>query len=197
MSDNDYDYEFSDREDQYSGHSDNGSSVHGSDFEYEGGGRNGEEDDQDQYEGDVADDNSSLLMQPSLQMCTKHKPGAMVEICKVCSTALAMVRPEVAKQWLAPVPVAPQPSALSRYSGRSDEKPPTLVFSLSTLELAYNTFTQGRFRGKSHFPDLVKKFLTLPPDQHEKLVPDLKLETFFKKLEGEKRFKKVEIWGTV
>ena len=37
MSDNDYDYEFSDREDQYSGHSDNGSSVHGSDFEYEGG----------------------------------------------------------------------------------------------------------------------------------------------------------------
>ena len=78
-----------------------------------------------------------------------------------------------------------------RYSGRSDEKAPTLIFSDFTLELAYNTFTQGRFRGKTHFPELVKKFLTLPPDQHEKLILDLKLEPFFKKLEGEKRFKHI------
>ena len=106
----------------------------------------------------------------------------MIEICIVCSAALTMVRPEVAKQLTAPGSVvAPQPSALTRYSGRSDEKPPTLLFSGATLELAYKTFTQGRFRGKSHFHDLVKKFLTLPADQHEKLVQDLKLEPFFKK----------------
>ena len=124
-------------------------------------------------------------------MCSKHKPGAMIEICKVCSAALAMVRPDIAKQLLAPTQAAVPPSALSRYSGRSDEKAPTLIFSDSTLELAYNTFTQGRFRGKTHFPELVKKFLTLPPDQHEKLILDLKLEPFFKKLEGERRFKHI------
>ena len=80
-------------------------------------------------------------------------------------------------------------SVASRYSGRSDEKPPSMVLTDSTLELALNTFTQGRFRGKNHFRDLVNKYLSLPPMQHEKLVQDLQLEPLFKKIETEKRFK--------
>ena len=193
MSDNDYDYEFSDVGDHHSessGHSED-SRNQDSDYEFEErtiGASVRHEDEDDQYDGNA--DNSSGS-QPTLQMCSKHKPGAMIEICKVCSAALAMVRPEIAKQLLAPTSAAIPPSALSRYSGRSDDKPPTLIFSDSTLELAYNTFTQGRFRGKTHFPELVKKFLTLPPDQHEKLILDLKLEPFFKKLEGERRFKHI------
>ena len=195
MSDNDYDYEFSDSRDNDSYSSDNsvGSRAHESDYEFEEAGtlRN-DEDYRHHHPGEQDEDGSSSQgTKPTLQMCSKHKPGAMIEICKVCSAALAMVRPDIAKQLLAPTQAAVPPSALSRYSGRSDEKAPTLIFSDSTLELAYNTFTQGRFRGKTHFPELVKKFLTLPPDQHEKLILDLKLEPFFKKLEGERRFKHI------
>ena len=29
-----------------------------------------------------------------LQMCSKHKPGNMVEVCKVCSAALAWLGPK-------------------------------------------------------------------------------------------------------
>ena len=105
----------------------------------------------------------------------------------MCSAVLTMVRPEVAKQLLAPV----TRSAVSRYSGRSDDPAPTLIFQETILELATNTFNAGRFRSKSHFNDLVKKFLNLPPVQHEKLVQDLQLEHLFHKLEGEKRFKYV------
>ena len=109
---------------------------------------------EEEYEGvraRHAQDNgdSDHVVPPTLQMCSKHKPGCMIEICIVCSAALTMVRPEVAKQLIAPGSVvAPQPSALTRYPGRSDEKPPTLVFSEASLERAFKTFTQGRFRGK-------------------------------------------------
>ena len=199
MSDREFDYEFSDIDAENSEHSDDRSSEQESDYEFESERRDSDRKESDRpdhraryandgnecFDGDVND----KLLEPTLQMCSKHKPGSMLEVCKVCSAALAMVRPEVAKQLLKHG--GTQPSALARYSGRSDEKPPTLVFSEPTLELAYNTFTQGRFRGKSHFSDLVKKFLTLPVEQHEKLIQDIKLEAFFKKLESEKRFKHI------
>ena len=200
MSDHEYDYEFSDRDADVSEHSDDRYSAQDSDFEYgESDRRDSDRRDSDRsdhrarYEEDGTEgfdvEVSDQLLEPSLQMCSKHRLGSMIEVCKVCSAALAMVRPEVAKELMKPG--STQPSALSRYSGRSDEKPPTLVFSEPTLELAYNTFTQGRFRGKTHFSDLVKKFLTLPVDQHEKLIQDIKLEAFFKKLVSEKRFKHI------
>ena len=122
----------------------------------------------------------------SLQLCPTHPAGEMVEACNDCSKALELLRPEVAKQMLAPLSVS---SVVSRYAGRSDEKTPTMLFSDATLDLAFNTFTQGRFRGKTHFRDLVDKYLTLPPKQHERLVQDLQLEPLFRKLENEKRFK--------
>ena len=55
--------------------------------------------------GNASTDLGSSLGLLNLQMCSKHKPGSMVEVCKVCSAVLTMVRPEVAKQLLAPVTV--------------------------------------------------------------------------------------------
>ena len=51
---------------------------------------------------DQDNDDSDHMVPPTLQMCSKHKPGHMIEVCKVCSAALTMVRPEVAKQLIAP-----------------------------------------------------------------------------------------------
>ena len=122
---------------------------------------------------------------PTLQLCSAHKPGNMVEVCKTCSAALSMVRPEVAKQLIAPVPV----TALTRYSARSDEKPPSLFLPAGIIELAENTFNAGMFRSRSHWNELVQKFLCLPPDQHNRLVKDLQPEQMFRKMESEARFK--------
>ena len=102
MSDHEYDYEFSDRDADVSEHSDDRSSAQESDFEY------GESDrkDSDRRDSDRSDHRaryeedgtegfdvevSDQLLEPSLQMCSKHRPGSMIEGCKVCSAALAMV----------------------------------------------------------------------------------------------------------
>ena len=86
---------------------------------------------------------------PFLQMCSVHKPGAMVEVCKTCNAALSMMRPEVTKQLLSPTSVTE--SVLSRYAGRSDDRPPSMVFSDSTLQLAVKTFR--KVQGKEPFSE--------------------------------------------
>ena len=146
----------------------------------------GEEESEAESGHDDPDAGGSEAQDIPLQLCPRHPTGEMVEACITCSKALGLLRPEVAKQMMAPLTVS---SVVSRYAGRSDEKTPTMLFSDATLDLAFNTFTQGRFRGKTHFRDLVEKYLTLPPKQHERLVQDLQLEPLFKKLENEKRFK--------
>ena len=133
----------------------------------------------------TASDGGNVGVTPTLQLCSAHKPGCMVEVCKTCSAALAMVRPEVAKQLLAPVTA----TALARYSARSDEKPPSLHLPSGIVDLAENTFTAGMFRGRSHWNELVQKYLMLPPDQHNRLVKDLQPEQMFRKMESEARFK--------
>ena len=105
MSDNnDYcNFEFSDRDD-LSHHFDR-SSVRESDFEYEDEkdiGARVDDRDQLEYDEDVDKDATGGVDQPVLQKCSRHKPGAMLEVCKVCSAALSMVRPVVTKQLLAP-----------------------------------------------------------------------------------------------
>ena len=67
---------------------------------------------------------------PTLQLCSAHKPGQMIEVCKTCAAALAMGRPEVAKQFIVPVPV----TALTRYSTRSGEKQPSLFLPAGIIE---------------------------------------------------------------
>ena len=37
------------------------------------------------------DDEQEAAKTPTLQFCSAHKPGMMVEVCKTCSTALALV----------------------------------------------------------------------------------------------------------
>ena len=110
-----------------------------------------------------------------------HPLGAMVE---ACDKALDMLKPEHAKRLLAPK----VQSVATRYSGRSDEKPPAMEFSEATMALAHRTFTQGKFKARSHFQNIVGKYVSLPKKQHDKLVQDLALGPMFKKLENEKRF---------
>ena len=137
--------------------------------------------------GSVAPSVGKAPDMPVVSMCSVHKPGNMIEVCTTCSAALALVRPEIVKQLIAP----PVSNAVKRYLGRSDVKPPSLVFSASILELAERTFFAGRFRSKTHFNDLVKKFISLPPDQHERLGRDLVSEPMFRKYENERRFRHV------
>ena len=111
---------------------------------------------------------------PTLQFCSAHKPGQMIEVCKTCAAALAMGRPEVAKQLIVPVSV----TALTRYSTRSDEKQPSLFLPAGIIELAENTFNAGMFRGRFHWKELEQKYLCQP-------------EQMFMKLESESRFKYV------
>ena len=138
--------------------------------------------------GEVGEDDSNedeSVAIPTLQFCSAHKPGQMIEVCKTCSAALSMLRPEVAKQLVAPI----THTALARYSARSDEKPPTLVLPNGIVELAENIFTAGMFKSRFHWNELIQKFLTLPPEQHDRLVRDLKPEPMFKTMESEPRFK--------
>ena len=100
--------------------------------------------DEDSETGSGQDDlnaGGSEVQDRPLQLCPRHPAGEMVEACTDCSKALGILRPEVAKQMLAPLIVS---SVVSRYAGRSDEKTPTMLFSDATLDLAFNTFTQGR-----------------------------------------------------
>ena len=176
MSDLDYDYDDCDGESD-TGHR-RGGSDSGSVLE------SGEESDGG-YADERGDDIQGKVVVPRLQMCSVHKPGFMVEVCKTCHAALSMVRPEVAKELMTPMPA----TALARYAARSDEKPPTLILPNAILELAENTFNAGMFRGRAHFKELVQKFLCLPPDQHRRLTKDLQQETMFRKMESETRFK--------
>ena len=81
-------------------------------------------------------------------------------------------------------------STLARYDVRSHEKPPSLVLPNGIIELAENTFTV-MIKGRSHWHELVQKYLTLPPDQNIRLVRDLKPEPRFRKMESEARFKHI------
>ena len=112
MSDREFDYEFSDIDAENSEHSDDRSSEQESDYEFESERRDSDRKDSDRpdhrarYTNDgnecINGDVNDHLLEPTLQMCSKHKPGSMLEVCKVYSAALAMVRPEVAKQLLKP-----------------------------------------------------------------------------------------------
>ena len=112
----------------------------------------------------------------------------MVEMCLTCRAVLALVRPGVAKELMIPGKVT---SAVHRYSSRSDDQPPTLIMPDSAIELAENVFNSGTYKNKGHWQDVVKKFLTLPPDQHERLVRDLEMEPMFRSYQSDSRFKHI------
>ena len=102
-------------------------------------------DEEDDHDDKNDADNAQAVPLPPIQMCPVHKPGRMVETCDSCNAVFSIVRPEFAKQLSGAVAVE---SVVSRYAGRSDEKPPTLILTDATLQLAVRMFTQGRFNGK-------------------------------------------------
>ena len=149
------------------------------------------EEDSEQEDGELAssgDDGETAAKSdkvPKLQFCPKHKPGSMVEVCNTCRAAMAIESPEMVKQLF----MSPPASAASRYAGRSDATPPSLVFPSGILDLAENTFTAGAFRSKFHYNEIVRKYLCLPVSQNDRLARDLKPEPMFRKYESEPIFK--------
>ena len=164
----------------------------GSDTDYSesGSGSGGGSDHEEMEEGEIDDPPGvaadQLARVTGLTFCATHRPGFMVEMCLTCRAVLALVRPEVAKELMIPNKAS---SAVHRYSTRSDEQPPSLTFPESAVELAENVFNSGTYKNKGHWQALVKNYLTLPPDQHERLVRDLEMEPMFRNYQSDNRFR--------
>ena len=121
-----------------------------------------------------------------LKLCLHHNRGEMTKTCKSCSAAFALIKD---KKIIAELCGNTDSSELlSRYSGKCDAIETTLYLASDTIRLAQNVFTRGVLRDKKVWTDIVKKHLTLPPDQHEELNLDIQSEDILKKFKSEKRF---------
>ena len=123
----------------------------------------------------------------NLNMCSVHKPGDMTTDCASCKAALAIVSDKNVKKLL--TQNSANSGLISRYSGRCDEQPPTLFLSPASLEIAQSIFSKGVFKNRKDWQEIVRKFLTLPPAQHEFLTADIKAEDLLNQYKNEKRFK--------
>ena len=87
--------------------------------------------------------------------------------------------------------------SLDQYAGRCDDVRPTVSLSDNVVKLAHEMITKGQFRDKKDWAKIVRKFLTLPTHQHERLSKDIKLEDVFDKFKGDSRYTvgKVELWS--
>ena len=75
--------------------------------------------------------------------------------------------------------------------GRCDETVPTMSISDEVLDTVADILSQGQFKGRSTWHEVVKKYLVLPQSQHDKLTDDLKSEDVFNKFRKQKRFNAV------
>ena len=80
-------------------------------------------------------------------------------------------------------------SLFSRYSGRCDEVQPTIKLSDFVIKLAHDVLTKGKFRNTKDWDRIVRKYLTLPTSQYEKLSQDIQLEDLFDQFKYDKRYK--------
>ena len=55
----------------------------------------------------------------------------------------------------------------------------------NAVKLAHEMKTKGQFRDKKVWAKVVRKFLTLPFPQHERLSKDIRLEDLFDKFKGD------------
>lgn len=123
-------------------------------------------------------------------LCNQHKAGSMTRDCQSCSRGLKLIKDEKAiKRLLAPEVDAMKSGLVSRFAGRCDETAATLVLSSSMVEVASQVFSKGTFKDSRVWKDIVKKFLILSPQDHDKLSIDIKSEDFISKFKKEKRFK--------
>ena len=122
-----------------------------------------------------------------LVLCEQHKQGEMMNSCPTCSTAFKLIKDKdiVEKLTLK----SSGSGILARYQGRCDSIEPTLPLSSDTIQLAHSVFTKGLWKDPRLFHEIVKKFLTITPEQHELLSSDLRHEDVLNKFKREPRFR--------
>ena len=124
-----------------------------------------------------------------LKLCPNHESGKMTRSCSTCAAALSLI---TNKEIINKLCSESKDSSLSsRYAGHCDTIVPTLTLDPDTIKLAENIFSKGVWRDSKLFPDIVRKYLTLPAEQHERLNADLKMEDVLRKFKKEKRFKPI------
>ena len=125
----------------------------------------------------------------NLKLCPDHESGKMTRSCSTCAAALSLItNKEIIKELCSG---SKESSLSSRYAGHCDTIVPTLDLDPDTIKLAENIFSKGVWRDSKLFPDIVRKYLTLPAEQHERLNADLKMEDVLRKFKKEKRFKAI------
>ena len=121
-----------------------------------------------------------------LVLCTKHQAGHMVpEACNICASNLSIISDQdVVKKLTAKT----SSSLVSKYSGRCDVMEPTLKLSDDTIQLALGIYTKGVFNDTRHWVEIIRKFLTIPPEKHELLNADIQYEDVLNRFKKEQRF---------
>ena len=152
------------------------------------GSRKDSTEDRESDSDDEGDDEKDIPIKDvsSLKLCPDHKGGEMTNDCDSCKSALSLITNKNTVKLL--TQNSTKSSLVSRYMGRCDDTVPTLVLDSATVEIAKNTFTKGVFKDKKSWTDVVKKYLTLPKDQHDALCRDIKTEDALRKFRNEKRF---------
>ena len=81
-----------------------------------------------------------------------HKVDLHPDTCNACKHVSRMIRPDMLKELVRCKSKDEEeiPSAAARFM-RSDEKPPTLVLSESSMSLASKVFSLGRFKVSPSF----------------------------------------------
>ena len=119
--------------------------------------------------------------------CPDHKAGSMKKDCEACSAALSVISDsDLVKRLLSSSDT--NAVNLERYKVRCDDVEPTIFLSPSIVELAKETFNDGKFRDRKVWKDLVKKYLTIPHSDHLKLTEDISTEDVFNKFRGDKKY---------
>ena len=136
------------------------------------------EDDASEADGSGSDgDQKEEIDFSNLHLCPKHNAGEMVDSCINCSAAFSFIKDKKRIEELSlNKPSGSGSGLLARYEGRCDSIPVTLHLSSDTVKFAHKVFTQGVWKDARLFKETVKKFLLLPPEQHELLSADIQCE---------------------
>ena len=162
------------------------------DYENDDGSDEDARDEEDVSDGDDEQQQAKVLGVTNLQLCPKHKPGAMVKTCSSCAAALTFINDKDKVKMLTQNGDSTEDDFVNKYgTARCDDVTPTLTFSDSTIKVAQQVFAKGQFRHKGVWGDIVKKYLTLSADVHEALSVDLRSEEYIERLRREKRFQHI------
>ena len=125
-----------------------------------------------------------------LKLCPEHNPGEMLESCPNCSAALSLITDKKKVEELS-LKMPTGAGLLARYEGRCDSVPTTLHLSSDTVKFAHKVFTQGVWKDSRLFKETIKRFLLLPPEQHDLLSADIQCEESLNQFKRDYRFKSI------